>query len=786
MPTRRSLIIGAGPSGLVSLKTLLHFPRNQHDDGPQFDPLIIEAADAIGGTFDQRSYENGNLVSSKQITAFSDYRLPASAPDHLTMPAYVDYLHGYIQRFGLDSPVGERWEGTPLEGSSRIQLGLRVVGVRKEGREHRVKVLGRDGRIFILYVDTITICTGLHVTPSVPSIAGLPENLVPQSPPILPPSTSSSSSSSATKVDHPASSPSFITPEPASPTHKSFTDALHSTSPSPSSPSPSLLSTHTPASGSIFKEDLTFEHPSSPSSFSHSLKRSPSSSSTAGRSHKRSSSMASIPPVSSFKEQHRHSSMTADLHHHAAEEEKEKEQEEGEPQYPPVEDWARELQKEGVRVIHSSQYKRRSEFEGRRVLILGIGETSMDLSYEAIQGGAKEVVVCHRGGFLSFPKVLNDFQVFGVRFDGDLPIDGLITNLFETTYVHPWVSHSHLRWFISDFIIKRVLWFLTGTQAGCNQWIGGLPPSRLGRAYVFLNKSSKAMPYINAPYQPTNRLLSTLLSTSYIDPPLPPTRCSTIDLALWPSSISTTGSIVFTPSSSLPQSRGKDRPEERRMKSREVKPDLVVFATGYRQEWGWLGEEYPQGPGDERVDVREVCGREDLSVGWVGFVRPGVGAIPPIAEQQAMLWALLVTKKVEIPTSEPYYRLLASEGARIQYGVDHSAYMSTLAKDMGAAPGLRQLYDEYGLHVLVCYCFGAAFGPFYRLVGPLRGNHEEMKDIVTTELWETVTRRGLAGNFFMGVIPMLFYAQIILIAYLLEAVWILLGRPGRRGPRRCG
>jgi dimethylaniline monooxygenase (N-oxide forming) len=117
-------------------------------------------------------------------------------------------------------------------------------------------------------------------------------------------------------------------------------------------------------------------------------------------------------------------------------------------------------------VIHSSQYKKREEFKGRKVLILGvsselrgprrtraddgwmaqIGETSMDLSYEAIQGGAKEIVVCHRGGsvslspltsgnpltdlenrFLSFPKVLNDFQVFGFKFDGDLPIDGLLS-----------------------------------------------------------------------------------------------------------------------------------------------------------------------------------------------------------------------------------------------------------------------------------------------------------------------------------------------------------------------
>lgn len=45
-----------------------------------------------------------------------------------------------------------------------------------------------------------------------------------------------------------------------------------------------------------------------------------------------------------------------------------------------------------------------------------------------------------------------------------------LQNLFETAYVHPWVKKTHLRWFVSDFVIKRVLWFMTGTQAGCNQW----------------------------------------------------------------------------------------------------------------------------------------------------------------------------------------------------------------------------------------------------------------------------------------------------------------------------
>ena len=62
------------------------------------------------------------------------------------------------------------------------------------------------------------------------------------------------------------------------------------------------------------------------------------------------------------------------------------------------------------------------------------------------------------------------------------------------------------------------------------------------------------------------------------------------------------------------------------MKHRVVKPHMVVMCTGYRQDFSWLEEgQYPRGPGDRSVDVREVTSSKDLSVGWIGFVRPGVG-----------------------------------------------------------------------------------------------------------------------------------------------------------------
>lgn len=58
---------------------------------------------------------------------------------------------------------------------------------------------------------------------------------------------------------------------------------------------------------------------------------------------------------------------------------------------------------------------------------------------------------------------------------------------------------------------------------------------------------------------------------------------------------------------------------------------------------------------------------------------------------------------MQLPTGPAHYRLLSSDTARIQYGVDHSSYSSQLARDMGAAPGLWELYRVHGLHVLLSY-----------------------------------------------------------------------------------
>ncbi|KAF7713645.1 Flavin-containing monooxygenase [Penicillium ucsense] len=576
--TIRVAVIGGGPGGLVALKTLLEASTADHP----IEACLFESEADIGGTFNYRAYENAELVSSKQLTTFSDHRLPLNSPDHVSLPGYVDYLRSYVAKFRLEA---------------HMRLNCPVISVERAPDDskwkHRVKYLDRadleneEERDY--ECSHIAVCTGLHVEPNIPTIPG---------------------------IEH--------------------------------------------VKGDVF---------------------------------------------------------------------------------------------------HSSQYKGRSQVAGRNVLVLGCGETAMDIAYESIKANAQSVTMCFRTGFLSFPKQLSRFQVFGKTFKGGLPIDGLITNLFETAYVHRVIAQSRLRWFVSDFVIKRVLWFLTGTQAGMNQHVGGLPQERLGRAYVFLNKSNKAMPYLNRPYKTQNPLLA-CIGNRYIDPPEDANSDRVVDTCTWPEYIDEAGQVHFQ--------ENPRRKDWQRMKSRVIKPDCVVYCSGYKQTFPYLDKSYPTAAD---AQIRNIVSPSHPDIAFIGFVRPGVGAIPPIAEQQAMWWTALITGRMDLPTDPPHYHLLAAKGSRIQYGVDHSAYMSTLARDFGGAPGLRELYREHGLRILLVYCFGASFVTFYRLVGPFRS--PVAPEITRTELEETIRRRGILGNIFFGVIPMLFYGVLNAVAFALDRMGLI-------------
>jgi cation diffusion facilitator CzcD-associated flavoprotein CzcO len=69
-------------------------------------------------------------------------------------------------------------------------------------------------------------------------------------------------------------------------------------------------------------------------------------------------------------------------------------------------------------VKHSSQFKKREEFpHGSQVVVLGTGETGMDIAHLAVTSPTKRVVLCHRQGFLGAPKVRSSKTILKTKTD---------------------------------------------------------------------------------------------------------------------------------------------------------------------------------------------------------------------------------------------------------------------------------------------------------------------------------------------------------------------------------
>lgn len=77
----------------------------------------------IGGTFNYRSYQSAELVSSRQLTSFSDHRFPRGTPDHVSLPDYVNYWKSYIERFDLGPYIKLNCPVVHATGSGIIRLG---------------------------------------------------------------------------------------------------------------------------------------------------------------------------------------------------------------------------------------------------------------------------------------------------------------------------------------------------------------------------------------------------------------------------------------------------------------------------------------------------------------------------------------------------------------------------------------------------------------------------------------------------------------------------------------
>jgi cation diffusion facilitator CzcD-associated flavoprotein CzcO len=152
----RVCVIGAGPCGLTTIKNLLA--------ADIYDVTCYEEASALGGNWvydddpEKRSvYRATRLISSKRLSEFEDFPMPADYPDFPSRRQMLDYFESYAERFDV---------------LAKIRLGTRVESAKRlaDGR-WSVNVVGENGASSETF-DELVVCSGHHREPLLPDYPG--------------------------------------------------------------------------------------------------------------------------------------------------------------------------------------------------------------------------------------------------------------------------------------------------------------------------------------------------------------------------------------------------------------------------------------------------------------------------------------------------------------------------------------------------------------------------------------------------------------------------------------
>ena len=152
----RVCVIGAGPCGLTTVKNLLEAGLD--------DIVCYEETSAIGGNWvyvddpDQRSvYRATRLISSKRLSEFEDFPMPADYPDFPSHQQMRTYFENYAAQFGLTRFI-------------RLQTRVDKASLRADGR-WLVKCITPSGSSEEIF-DHLLICAGHLREPNVPTYPG--------------------------------------------------------------------------------------------------------------------------------------------------------------------------------------------------------------------------------------------------------------------------------------------------------------------------------------------------------------------------------------------------------------------------------------------------------------------------------------------------------------------------------------------------------------------------------------------------------------------------------------
>jgi dimethylaniline monooxygenase (N-oxide forming) len=160
--------------------------------------------------------------------------------------------------------------------------------------------------------------------------------------------------------------------------------------------------------------------------------------------------------------------------------------------------------------------------------------------------------------------------------------------------------------------------------------------------------------------------------------------------------------------------------------------DAILLCTGFdAPAWPFLASRAPKGSLYHRI-IDPMLGSR---IAFIGFVRPAIGAIPPIAEMQTRWLARVFAGDIELPDPHEMRKQIEDDDAwtremfpkdcgQLPYIVAQARYLDGLAMEIGCMPSLEDISTP---RELIGKFFAAPFTTLqYRIAGP--GSLADAKD----------------------------------------------------------
>ena len=362
-------------------------------------------------------------------------------------------------------------------------------------------------------------------------------------------------------------------------------------------------------------------------------------------------------------------------------------------------------------IMHSNSYKRPAPFHGKRVLVVGGGESGSDI-VEEVATVATACALSLRRGVLVIPRL-----ILG------LPNDYYTERLFYT--LPPWVFRTKppgsnvpravLLIMSQPVLIIPVVLLVSGVArltAGFKmvEWIC-LVGTWLLLFFIF----AQIVKFLTSVATPKDmRLIMQFIARSGADH----------GEQFATKTLGAVKAIARGRCALKPPIREFTKDGVRFVDGSTYDADAVIFCTGFVPSCVFLGR--------QTIDVRTLYKNcFDVKLGstvcFVGFARPAIGAIPPIAEMQARWFAHLLSGHSTLPPAEVMREEIKKDAAlhremfrvvtdRLSGLVDYTSYMDQLAEFIGCKPTLKELWREPKLLFRVHFC--PFSGHQYRLRGP--------------------------------------------------------------------